>query len=248
MIDERSIRIGIIGYGKMGQAVERIAIVKKHEVMAVIKSTAELKSFLENDPTQVDVFVEFTSPHSVVNNIKTCVEFDKPIVTGTTGWSEKASEIESFVKAKGGTLFYASNFSIGVHLFNQTAIFLSKLMSNNDEYQVMVEETHHTQKKDAPSGTAITLADICISQIPSLDHWYLDEGGVKKNGLKIISKRVGGYHGEHKLLFHSMIDTIELTHHAFSRDGFAIGAIKAAEFITGQKGVYTMDDLVTSFK
>lgn len=248
MIDKRSIRIGVIGYGKMGKAVERIATAKKHEVVAVIKSTAELKSFLENAPAHVDVFVEFTSPHSVIDNIKTCVEYDKPIVTGTTGWSEKISEIEAFVTNNGGALFYASNFSIGVYLFNQTAKFLSKIMSNNEEYQVLVEETHHTQKKDAPSGTAITLADICISQIPSLDHWYLDEGGVKKNGLKIISKRVGGFHGEHKLLFHSMIDTIELSHHAFSRDGFAIGAIKAAEFITGQKGVYTMDDLVKSYK
>ena len=192
---------------------------------------------------QCDVAIEFTSPHSAVNNLKKCFEASIPVVCGSTGWLANWEAVKADCEAKNGALVYASNFSIGVNLFFELNTYLAKLMNGHSDYDVMLEEIHHTQKKDAPSGTAITLAEQVLKNITSKKTWVNDISNNKEE-LEIISKRIDPAPGTHKIKYHSPIDDIEITHTAHNRLGFAGGAVLAAEFITDKKGIYNMKEVL----
>lgn len=235
-------KIALIGYGKMGKAIEEIALQKGHEIVLKITSqnTADLT---EQNLQHADVAIEFTNPHSAVNNIKKCIDAGVAVVSGSTGWLQQWEEVKNYCNEKKGALLYASNFSIGVNLFFELNTYLAKLMAAHPEYDVMLEEIHHTQKKDAPSGTAITLAEQILQQISSKKQWVNEETSNKEN-LSIISKRIDPAPGTHTIKYMSAIDDIEITHTAHNRKGFASGAVLAAEFIHNKKGIYTMKDVL----
>ncbi len=228
----------LIGYGKMGKAIEAIAVAHGHNIVGTIDNQAELLQF--NFPA--DVAIEFSQPDAVIKNLKFCFEKKIPVVCGTTGWLEKRNEIEMLCKQKGGTFFYASNFSLGVNIFFKLNEQLAKLMSGH-RYEVSIDETHHTQKKDAPSGTAIILAEGIIKNFPSKKEWALNE---TKNpeALVINSFRVDPTPGTHTVKFQSGVDELSITHTAHSREGFALGAVMVAEWLAGKTGVYSMDDFL----
>jgi len=234
--------IALIGYGKMGKAIEALALQKGHHIILKIASqnTAELTA---QNLQQADVAIEFTNPHSAVNNIKKCLDAGVPVVCGSTGWLQYWDEVKAYCNEKNGALLYASNFSIGVNLFFELNTYLAKLMAAYPDYDVMVEEIHHTQKKDAPSGTAITLAEQILQQISTKKRWVNVESGSKEE-LCIISKRIDPAPGTHTIKYTSTIDDIEITHTAHNRQGFASGAVSAAEFLQGRKGIYTMKDVL----
>ncbi|HVD98680.1 MAG TPA: 4-hydroxy-tetrahydrodipicolinate reductase [Cytophagaceae bacterium] len=235
-------RIMLIGYGKMGKAIEQIALKRGHTVPVIIdmNNGTDLKKITSKD---VDAAIEFTQPESAFENIKQCIENGIPVASGTTGWLEKKPEIEALAKTKGGAFFYASNYSVGVNLFFHLSKYLARIMNAHPEYEVATEEIHHTAKKDAPSGTGITLAEGIIEQIDRKKNWVNHE---TKNGseLSILSKRIDPYPGEHTVVYSSAIDNIEIKHTAHSREGFATGAVVAAEFIAGKKGVFGMEDML----
>ena len=235
-------KIALIGYGKMGKAIEAIAVEKGHEIVLKIASqnTNEL-----NTPNlqRADVAIEFTNPHSAVNNIKQCLDAGVPVVSGSTGWLQHWEEVKQYCDEKRGALLYASNFSIGVNLFFELNTYLAKLMAAYPEYDIMLQEIHHTQKKDAPSGTAITLAEQILQQISSKKRW-VNEDSDNKEDLSIISKRIDPAPGTHTIKYTSAIDDIEITHTAHNRQGFASGAVLAAEFLQGKKGIFTMKDVL----
>ncbi len=232
-------KIVLIGYGKMGKTIERIAQSRGHEIAGRIDVGDDIALF---DKT-VDVAIEFTQPEAAVTNLKTCFEKGIPVVCGTTGWLGYKDEIEEHCQAKNGTLLYSSNFSLGVNLFFKLNEYLSKLMNRYDQYEVSIDETHHTQKKDAPSGTAITLAQGVLKNITRKKEWSL--GATKNpNTLVINSFRVDPAPGTHVVKYSSDVDDIEITHTAHSREGFAMGAVLVAEWLAGKKGIYTMDDFL----
>ncbi len=236
-------RIMLIGYGKMGKAIEQIALKRGHTVPFKIDASngADLKNITSKD---VDAAIEFTQPESAFENIRQCIENGIPVVSGTTGWLEKRPEIEAQTKSKGGAFFYASNFSVGVNLFFHFNKYLAKIMNKHPEYDVTTEEIHHTAKKDAPSGTGITLAEGILENIERKKNW-VNNPASKGEELSIVSKRIDPYPGEHTIDYTSSIDTIKITHTAHSREGFATGAVMAAEFVAGKKGVFGMDDMLT---
>jgi 4-hydroxy-tetrahydrodipicolinate reductase len=234
--------IALIGYGKMGKAIEELALQKEHHIVLKITSQNTAELTVEN-LKQADVAIEFTSPQSAVNNIKTCLNAGVPVVCGSTGWLQHWDQVINYCKQKNGALLYASNFSIGVNLFFELNTYLAKLMAAHQEYNVMVEEIHHTQKKDAPSGTAITLAEQILQQINAKKRWVNMESDNQEE-LSIISKRIDPAPGTHTIKYTSTIDDIEITHTAHNRQGFAGGAVLAAEFLQGKKGVYTMKDVL----
>ncbi len=231
----------------MGKEIELLAL-PKHKIICVIDihNQNEIKN-LQNK--NIDVAIEFTTPESAVDNIIKCFEQNIPVVCGTTGWHNKLQLIEEKCKIYDGTLIYSSNFSIGVNLFfyivKQSAQLLSSYINT---YNVLIEETHHTQKKDSPSGTAITIANIIIKQITNFEKWvnYLNikPADINKIELPIISNRIENVVGNHKLAFESDIDVISIEHNAKNRKGFAYGSLMAAEFIKDKKGIYTMNDLL----
>ncbi len=235
-------RIMLIGYGKMGKTIEQIALKRGHTVPVIIdvNNGADLKNYTSKD---VDAAIEFTQPESAFLNIKQCIENGIPIVSGTTGWLEKRPEIESLCKTKGGAFFYASNYSVGVNLFFHLNKQLAKMMNAHPEYAVETEEIHHTAKKDAPSGTGITLAEGIIENIDRKKSW-VNTADAKENELSIVSRRIDPYPGEHTIVYRSSIDEIKITHTANSREGFATGAVLAAEFIAGKKGIFGMNDML----
>jgi 4-hydroxy-tetrahydrodipicolinate reductase len=242
-------RIALIGYGKMGKAIEEIALQRKHEiVLRATRETAITKDVLEN----ADVAIEFTNPQSAFQNVLTCFDNLVPVVCGTTGWNDKMEEARKICLQKSGAFFYASNFSVGVNIFFEVNKKLAELMNSNPQYQVWVEETHHTKKKDAPSGTAITLANGIINSIHGLHDWKNYNAGAQgedyddsdKSILNIISHRVGEVPGTHEVHYYSDEDDIKIVHTAHSRKGFATGAVLAAEFLFNKKGVFTMKDLL----
>jgi 4-hydroxy-tetrahydrodipicolinate reductase len=235
-------KIALIGYGKMGQAIEEIAVAKGHEILLKI-GIENVEDFTTEAVQHADVAIEFTSPHSAFVNVKKCLEAGVPVVCGSTGWLEKWEEIETYCKEKNGTLLYASNFSIGVNLFFEVNTYLAKLMSNHSDYDVIMEEIHHTQKKDAPSGTAITLAEQVLQHIVSKKKW-VNEISSNKEELSIVSERIDPAPGTHKIKYTSPIDDIEIIHTAHNRKGFAGGAVLAAEFIAGKKGIFTMKEVL----
>jgi 4-hydroxy-tetrahydrodipicolinate reductase len=235
-------KIALIGYGKMGKAIEEIALAKGHEVVLKIDMDNQHEFTAANLAT-ADVAIEFTGPHSAIGNLKKLFDAGIAVVSGSTGWLEKWDDIKNYCESRNGSFIYASNFSIGVNLFFELNTYLAKLMSNHPEYEVSLEETHHTQKKDAPSGTAITLAEQVLQQVKIKKQW-VNENSVNKDDLVITSKRIDPAPGTHSIKYHSEIDDIEIIHTAHSRKGFAGGAVAAAEFLTGKKGIYTMKDVL----
>jgi 4-hydroxy-tetrahydrodipicolinate reductase len=236
------LKIALIGYGKMGKAIEGIAIERGHEI--VLRIDAENTEALNNDNLQqADVAIEFTNPDSAIQNITQCFDAGIPVISGTTGWLEHWEKIKSYCENKNATLLYASNFSIGVNLFFELNKKLAQLMSNRTEYQCTIEEIHHTAKKDAPSGTAITIAENIIALNPNKKKWVLGETN-HTDSLSITSKRIDPAPGTHIVSYNSAIDSIEIKHTAHNRIGFATGAVLAAEFVLGKKGVYGMGDVL----
>lgn len=234
--------IALLGYGKMGKEIEKIAISKNHLIITKIDSPEDWRKN-KTDFLKADVAIEFSTPENVVDNILKCFENNIPIVVGTTGWNDKLAEIKELCIKNNQTLFYASNFSIGVNIFFEINKYVSKLMKKFNEYIVSIEETHHLQKIDAPSGTAITLANDIILEFDKLKKWDNSEN-CDESCLFIKSIRESDTIGIHKIMYDSPIDRIELIHQAKNRKGFALGALAAAEFIFEKKGVYNMTDLL----
>jgi 4-hydroxy-tetrahydrodipicolinate reductase len=235
-------KIALIGYGKMGKAIEEIALQRKHEI--VLKIDINNPGDLTKDNlSKADIAIEFTGPHSAFENVKKLVGSGIPVVCGSTGWLEHLDEIKKLCKEKNGAFLYASNFSIGVNIFFELNKKLASLLSPHPEYQVSIEEIHHTQKKDAPSGTAITLAEQIIEQLSYKKNWVNNETD-KPEELSIISKRIDPAPGTHSIKYASAIDDIEIIHTAHSRTGFAAGAVLAAEFIQDKKGIFSMHDVL----
>ena len=235
-------RIALIGYGKMGQAIEAIATAQGHEVVIKIdiNNAADLN---KENLSKADVAIEFTGPHSAFANVMKCLEIGIPVVCGSTGWLDKWEEVKKYCTQQNGTLIYASNYSIGVNLFFELNTRLAKLMSAYPAYDVTIEEIHHTHKKDAPSGTAITLAEQVLANMPGKKHWvnHLSESS---EDLEIISERIDPAPGTHKIKYTSAVDDIEIIHTAHNRIGFAGGAVMAAAFAINKKGIFGMKEVL----
>lgn len=232
----------LLGYGKMGKAIEKIAASRGHTIVGRI--TIENRSELAVDQLkQADVAIEFSEPEAAVANIKLCLDHGIPVLSGTTGWLAQKSDIDAYTLEKEGTFFYASNFSIGVNLFFKLNETLAALMQKYSDYNIDLEEIHHTEKKDAPSGTAITLAEGIIDNNPRKKKW-LNAPGSQKDILPIISKREPDVPGTHTVRYFSTIDEIEIKHTAYSREGFASGAVHVAEWLVNKKGVLSMKDFL----
>ena len=233
--------IALLGYGKMGKEIEKIALNRKHHiVLKVDKDNAN--SITKADLQKADVAIEFSTPHTVLSNIQKCFDADVPIVVGTTGWYDDLEKIKSTCQKENKSLFYASNFSLGVNLFFKVNKYLAELMNKYPEYDVCMEEIHHVHKLDKPSGTAITLAQQIIGKIDRKTQWSIDDNS--DTTLFIEDKREGEVPGTHIIKYRSAIDDIEIIHKAHNRQGFALGSVIAAEFIKGKKGIYTMEDII----
>ncbi len=235
-------KIALIGYGKMGKAIEEIALQRGHSIELKI-DIATLQDFTKENLSKCDVAIEFTSPHTALQNIITCLDAGIPIVCGSTGWLEQWDVVKKKCEEKNGSLLYSSNYSIGVNIFFELNKKLASLMNAQTNYEVSMEEIHHTQKKDAPSGTAITLAEQVMENLSRKHKWVNDETP-KADELLIESKRIDPAPGTHIVKYHSAIDDIEIIHTAHNRTGFATGAVLAAEFIKGKKGIYSMKDVL----
>jgi 4-hydroxy-tetrahydrodipicolinate reductase len=234
-------KILLIGYGKMGKAIEQIAIQRGHEILERIDASNQ--GLLTSDfIAKADVAIEFTSPQSAVQNVKKCINAKIPVIIGSTGWYAEMKSVENYCVEKNSAMLAASNFSIGVNLFFAVNSYLAKLMNTNLSYDVRLEEIHHIHKLDKPSGTAITTAEGIIKNLDRKNHYSLNSKA--SNEIYIDCKREDEVPGTHAVLYTSEVDSIELKHTAFNRQGFALGAVLAAEFINGKKGVYTMQDLL----
>lgn len=234
--------IALIGYGKMGKAVEAIATQRGHHITAVITSQTEAQIFTTL-LQQSDIAIEFTNPQTAVKNILQCFTVGTPVVCGSTGWLQDWQKIKEACQKQNASLLYASNFSIGVNIFFELNKKLATLMAPQKIYDVSITEIHHTQKKDAPSGTAITLAEQIIENIPHKQHWA-KENSDNKEDIIIHSERIDPAPGTHHIKYSSDIDDIEIIHTAHNRKGFALGAVLAAEFLHHKKGIYSMKDVL----
>ncbi len=230
-------KIALIGYGKMGKTIEEIAIGSGHEVILKIDET-NTDQFTEENLQNADVAIEFTHPAAAFENVMKCLDADIPVVSGTTGWLEDLDKAKQYCITKNGSMLYASNFSIGVNIFFALNARLASLMQGHGEYDVKIEETHHVHKKDAPSGTAITLAEAVIHS-GKKKNFVLGEINDKEM-LSIISHRIDEVPGTHVVSYFSENDAIDITHTAFNRRGFAAGAVAAAQYIKDRKGIHTM--------
>ena len=230
-------KIALVGYGKMGKIIDEIATKRGHEVVARLNETPSAENL--NNP---DVVIEFSQPEVAFNNIKTCLENNIPVVCGTTGWLHQKPEVEKIAEEKGSAFLYGSNFSLGVNLFFALNEKLADLMKNFFEYKVQLEEIHHTHKKDAPSGTAISIAEGIIKNNPKYNAWKLHE--TENDQIGIFAIREDEVPGTHSVYYRSEVDEIEIKHTAFNRNGFALGAVIAAEWIQGKKGNFTMKDVL----
>ena len=235
-------RIALIGYGKMGKAIESLAVAKGHKIVLKIDIDNATDLNKENI-AKADVAIEFTGPHSAFGNVMKCLELGVPLVCGSTGWLDKFEEAKQYCRQQNGTLIYASNYSVGVNLFFELNTYLAKLMANHGDYRVSMEEIHHTQKKDAPSGTAITLAEQLLQNIKTKKHW-VNHLSDNPEELEIISERIDPAPGTHKIKYASAVDDIEIIHTAHSRVGFAGGAVLAAEFAIQKKGIFGMKEVL----
>ncbi|MBL7691708.1 MAG: 4-hydroxy-tetrahydrodipicolinate reductase [Flavipsychrobacter sp.] len=235
-------RIALIGYGKMGKAIEEIAIGRGHEVVLKITS-ANRGDMTAANLAQADVAIEFTGPHAAWANVKDCLEAGVNVVSGSTGWNDHFADANKLALAQNRGFLHASNFSVGVNIFFEVNKLLASLMQGRDDYAVKVEETHHVHKKDAPGGTAITIAEQIIARLGNKNSWQLD-GADTPDALPVFAHRVGEVPGTHMVSYSSPIDTIDIIHTAHSRKGFAHGAVLAAEFLAGKTGVFTMKDVL----
>ncbi|MDX1903669.1 MAG: 4-hydroxy-tetrahydrodipicolinate reductase [Thermonemataceae bacterium] len=234
--------IALIGYGKMGKEIEKIALQRGHQIsFKVDKDNSQ--QILHINASNTDVAIEFSQPETAFANISSLLKQGVSVVSGTTGWLEKKPQAEQIALEAQKAFFYASNYSLGVNLFFQLNEFLAKLMSKYPNYQVQMEEIHHTEKKDAPSGTAITLAEGIIEQNPLKTAWVNNLSG-KENEITIVSKREPNVPGTHTITYHSPEDFIEIKHEAHNRTGFALGAVLAAEFIQNKQGIFSMKELL----
>jgi 4-hydroxy-tetrahydrodipicolinate reductase len=235
-------RIAIIGYGKMGKLIEELAVEQGHQVVLRINSQNK-DQFTKEALQQSDVAIEFTTPHSAYRNVKTCIEFGVPVVSGSTGWNEYLPAAKAYCREKKGGFLHASNFSIGVTIFFEVNKQLAALMCRQADYDVTIKEIHHTQKRDAPSGTAVTIAGQIIERIGRKKRWVTEADSFPEN-LVIHSERTDDAPGTHQVLYSSPIDDIEIVHTAHNRRGFAAGAVAAAEFLAGKEGVFEMKDVL----
>ena len=236
-------KIALIGYGKMGKAIEEIAVNRGHEIVLKIDEY-NLSDFNKKNIAAANVAIEFTGPHSAYDNVKKALEFDIPIVCGSTGWLEKLNEIKKLCTDRKGSFIYASNFSVGVNIFFEINKKLAALMILQKDYEVQITEVHHTQKKDAPSGTAITIAEQILENLKRKKTW-VNHISDNIEDLEIISERIDPAPGIHKVKYSSAVDDIEIIHTAHSRQGFALGAVLAAEFIQDKKGIFSMKDVLS---
>ena len=234
--------IALIGYGKMGKEIEKIALSRGHTIVLKVDIN-NANAYTIDELKIADAAIEFSTPESAINNIYKCFEAGVPVVVGTTGWLNKLDEVKQKCIEKNQALFYASNYSIGVNMFFKLNEFLAKLMNSYPEYNATMEEIHHVHKLDAPSGTAITLANQVIEQIKSKKKW-VNNSTNNANELSIISKRIDEVPGTHTVTYSSAVDEISITHIAHNRKGFALGAVIAAEWVAGKKGVFGMADLM----
>ena len=230
-------KIALLGYGRMGKVIEQIALNRGHDI--VLKIDKDDTGF---DLSAADVAIDFSVPAAAVGNISKALNSNVPVVSGTTGWLDKFEDIKALCKQKDGAFIYASNFSLGVNLFFELNKILAKLITPFNQYDVQIEETHHTQKQDAPSGTAITLAEGIIEE-SSYEGWTLSPETAEQK-IEIEAKRIENIPGTHKINYDSEIDSIEITHTAHNRSGFGLGAVIAAEWIVGKKGIFTMRDVL----
>jgi 4-hydroxy-tetrahydrodipicolinate reductase len=235
--------IALIGYGKMGKAIEKIAIEKGHKITAIVDSKNPIELMNINN---IDVAIEFTRPELARKHMVFCLEKGLPIVVGTTAWKEDLPAITELVNKQNGSLVHASNFSIGVNLFFEMNKKLAKIMEAHPAYKLEMTEIHHTQKLDKPSGTAVTLAEEIIEQNTNYNHWRLaeDDELVNENEFFIHALREENVPGTHLISYESQIDSIHFEHIAHTRDGFALGAIVAAEWLQNKKGIFTMKDVL----
>lgn len=236
--------IALIGYGKMGKAIEQEALERGHKIVLKIDKDDNTEQW-KKDLSKADVAIEFTNPSAAVENIYTCFDANVPVVVGTTGWYKHFEEVSEICKKKNGAFFHATNFSLGVNIMFELNKKLAQIMSGLHEYKVEIKEIHHTQKLDAPSGTAISLAEQVIESHAQYNEWNLQEDVIFKQGsVPIYAERVDNVPGTHYVEYKSAIDTIGISHVAHSRKGFALGAVLAAEFINGKKGVFNMSYLI----
>lgn len=230
-------KIALLGYGKMGQTIEKIALSRGHEI--VIKIDKDAESY---DISDAEVAIDFSIPDAAVHNISNCLNHSVPIISGTTGWLERYEEMETLCRKKKGAFLYASNFSLGVNIFFELNKQLAKMMGNLEQYEVQIEEIHHKQKLDEPSGTAITLAEGVIEHTKH-GQWELDKA-TKENSIPITAIRSPEVPGTHTVRYGSEVDCIDIKHTAHTRQGFALGAVVAAEWIADKKGVFSMKDVL----
>lgn len=235
-------KIALIGYGKMGKTIERLALAKGHDIVLIIDKDNP-QDFIKNNLQKADVAIEFSQPESAFENIKKCLEAGVPIVVGTTGWLEHLEEAKQICAQSGSAMVQATNYSIGVNLFFALNRYLAKLVNGQPQYDIQMQETHHTQKLDAPSGTAITLANDILNVIERKTKWVNHDTDYNDE-LAIISKRIDPAPGTHEVTYTSDIDTIKISHEAHSREGFALGALTAAEWVVGKQGFFTMQEVL----
>jgi 4-hydroxy-tetrahydrodipicolinate reductase len=229
-------KIALLGYGRMGKTIEAIALSRGHEI--VIKTSETVT----NDIKKADIAIDFSVPSAAFGNISNCINNNIPVISGTTGWLEDYNKIIDLCEQKNGAFIYASNFSLGVNIFFELNKTLAKMMSALKDYNIDLEEIHHTQKLDAPSGTAISLAEDIVENHNQFNSWKLD--GNEENVLPITAKRIENVPGTHNITYTSEVDTIKIEHIAHSRQGFALGAVVAAEWLIGKTGVFTMKDVL----
>jgi len=235
-------KIALIGYGKMGKVIEQVALDRGHEIVLRIGSR-NLQEFSPQNLVLADVAIEFTGPESALHNVMQCMEAGVPVVCGSTGWNNKLYLAKEKCAVTHTAFLHASNFSVGVNIFFEINRQLAALMNDRPEYEVRVEETHHTEKKDAPSGTAITIAEQILEALDRKEHWSPD-AHASGNLLPIVAYREADVPGKHNVKYSSAIDEIEIIHTAHSREGFALGAVLAAEYIRHRKGIFTMRDVL----
>ncbi|HEY5687178.1 MAG TPA: 4-hydroxy-tetrahydrodipicolinate reductase [Yeosuana sp.] len=230
-------KIALLGYGKMGKTIEQIAIQRGHQIVLKVD-----KDDHDYDITKADVAIDFSIPSVAFSNISNCINNQIPVISGTTGWLEDYNKAVTLCKEKQSAFIYASNFSLGVNIFFELNKTLARMMTNLKQYKVSLEEIHHTQKLDAPSGTAITLANDIIAEHSNYKQWKLEESD--KDSINITAKRIDDIPGTHTITYESEVDTINIEHVAHNRQGFALGAVVAAEWIMGKTGVFTMNDVL----
>ncbi len=233
-------KVALIGYGKMGKAIEEILKDRNHSVVARFGS----EGINDRELQEADVAIEFTRPEAAVENLRRCFEVGVPVVSGTTGWLDQYQAVSAECLEKTGAMLVASNFSLGVNIFFEINRQLARIMNAQPQYDVRMEEIHHTEKKDAPSGTAISLAEGILENFQRKSGWELGHEAENPKNIAIEAKRIEGVPGTHLVQYQSEIDHIEIKHTAHSRKGFALGAVLAAEFIHGKSGVFSMKDVL----